>query len=60
MNNSSDKILSMKVDYKQFTVELTEDEVSDLRNFSQELDTFYTHGSLALMLGLINQILNQD
>jgi cell division protein ZapA (FtsZ GTPase activity inhibitor) len=58
MNNSSDKILSMKVDNKQFTVKLTEDEVSDLRDFSQELDTSMYED--ALMLGLINQILNQD
>jgi hypothetical protein len=48
----------MKVDYKQFTVKLTEEEFSDLRDFSQELDTSMYED--ALMLGLINQILNQD
>lgn len=51
-------ILSMKVDYKQFTVKLSRDEVSDLRDFSQ-LDTSMDTMPLP-MLGLINQILHQD
>jgi len=51
-------ILSMTVDYKEFTVKLTEDEISDLREEAQVLDT--TIYEDALILGLINQILNQD